>query len=532
MPESDDTAKKSISFNVTKKETHHPSDGYKKLFRRLRSQFKVTTNKDELTADTLAAADVHVFGGPKDPFEEYEVEDLKKYLDNGGRAIICFQDSGEKAHGSNFKNLLSDYGITVNDDSVMRSVYYKYLHPKEVFIEEGVLVPDFLRKKNSVVLSNRKSTIKKQDLLSDTVPISDDDQRLAMVYPYGVSLNIARPARPILSSGPVSFPMNRPIAAMWESETVGGDMNQRGRLLVLGSAEIFGDDWLDKEENSKVCDMLFSWLLNEAEFEMSSDRQDSELSDYHPVPHIESISTSIKPCLQDLDELPRDFTRLFDTVMMKFDTNLIPETLKCYNALGVPHEPLTLIPPQFECPLPKLNPATFPPAMREPMAPALDQFDLDEHFAKEDLRLAQLTNKCANGEDDLEYYIAESGEILGVMADLPFGHRSAKHILYHIFKQIVDFKKADGGKSSLNEIDSNMMDINQFGEANITTAYEYDGDNRGEVEATPVPIHIAHVDLAPMKMAGMGKVGNLAALDPNMRIGGRDIVEIEAKGHK
>ena len=78
---------------------------------------------------------------------EREVEDLKKYLDNGGRAILCFQDSGEKAHGNNFKNLLSDYGIVVNDDSVMRSVYYKYLHPKEVFIEEGVLVPDFIRKK-------------------------------------------------------------------------------------------------------------------------------------------------------------------------------------------------------------------------------------------------------------------------------------------------------------------------------------------------------------------------------------------------
>ena len=167
---------------------------------------------------------------------------------------------------------------------------------------------------------------------------SDDDNRLAMVYPYGVSLNVSRPARPILSSGPVSFPMNRPIAAMWESETVGSETGQRGRLLVLGSAEIFGDDWLDKEENAKVCDMLFSWLLNEAEFEMSSDRQDSELSDYHPVPHIESISTSIKPCLQDLDELPRDFTRLFDMTMMKFDTNLIPETLKTYDALGeYPH---------------------------------------------------------------------------------------------------------------------------------------------------------------------------------------------------
>ncbi len=29
------------------------------------------------------------------------------------------------------------------------------------------------------------------------------------------------------------------------------------------------------------------------------------------------------------------------------------------------------------------QPATFPPAMREPPPPALDQFDLDEHFAKE-----------------------------------------------------------------------------------------------------------------------------------------------------
>ena len=44
------------------------------------------------------------------------------------------------------------------------------------------------------------------------------------------------------------------------------------------------------------------------------------------------------------------------------------------------------------------------------------QFDLDEHFASERLRLAQLTNKCS--EDDLEYYVKESGEILGVTSQL------------------------------------------------------------------------------------------------------------------
>ena len=43
--------------------------------------------------------------------------------------------------------------------------------------------------------------------------------------------------------------------------------------MVLGSVEIFGDEWLDKEENAKLCDVLFSWLLNETDLDMTSDRQ-------------------------------------------------------------------------------------------------------------------------------------------------------------------------------------------------------------------------------------------------------------------
>lgn len=64
--------------------------------------------------------------------------------------------------------------------------------------------------------------------------------------------------------------------------------------------------------------------------------------------------------------------------------------------LDVKHEPLRLIPPQFETPLPPLQPAVFPPTFRELPPPALDQFDLDEQFASERIRLAQLTNKCTS----------------------------------------------------------------------------------------------------------------------------------------
>jgi len=44
--------------------------------------------------------------------------------------------------------------------------------------------------------------------------------------------------------------------------------------------------------------------------------------------------------------------------------------------LHLKHEQLSLIPPQFEVPLPPLQPAVFPPYMKDPTPPALELFDL------------------------------------------------------------------------------------------------------------------------------------------------------------
>lgn len=38
------------------------------------------------------------------------------------------------------------------------------------------------------------------------------------------------------------------------------------------------------------------------------------------------------------------------------------------------------------------------------------------------MRLAQLTNKCNNGDDDLDYFITEAGEILGVMNEISLSY--------------------------------------------------------------------------------------------------------------
>ena len=94
---------------------------------------------------------------------------------------------------------------------------------------------------------------------------------------------------------------------------------------------------------------------------------------YHHLPDCEALSERVKCCLQESEEVTKDFTTLFDETLFKFDTSLIPEAVALYDKLDVKHEPLSLIPPQFEHPLPPLNPAVFPPALRELPPPALDQ---------------------------------------------------------------------------------------------------------------------------------------------------------------
>jgi len=45
-------------------------------------------------------------------------------------------------------------------------------------------------------------------------------------------------------------------------------------------------------------------------------------------------------------------------------------------------------------------------------------------------------------DSDLEYFVRECGEILGVTSKLPQENKTGKHILEYIFAQIAEFKKS------------------------------------------------------------------------------------------
>lgn len=446
MPQAEPTQSDvTILFNHSKREVNSPASGFKKLHRKLRNTFKININKDEITPQTLRDATVVVFGCPREKFSVKEFDALKSYINSGGSVLLMVGEGGETKWGTNVNYFLEEFGIWVNSDAVVRSSYLKYMHPKEVLISSGIVNRELNRAAGKRIPGG--------SLLSGGAPRDKSailSNSIEFVFPYGATLNVVKPATPVLSTGFTSFPINRPVCAFYKHA-------KGGRIAVMGSHHIFEDNWLDKEENAKLQEVIFKWLIPATSFELNPiDAEDPEVSDYHCVPDIEQLADHWKGCLQETEEVPRDFLSLYDDSLFKFDTNLIPEAIDLYRTLGVKHDPLSLIPPQFESPLPPLRGAVFGAMQAEMGAPALELFDLDDHFASNRVRLANLANSCSSqAEADLDYFIREAGSVLGIQAPTTTTTTTqnnttqkqqqqpptAKQVLEVILKQIVRCKK-------------------------------------------------------------------------------------------
>lgn len=56
-------------------------------------------------------------------------------------------------------------------------------------------------------------------------------------------------------------------------------------------------------------------------------------------------------------------------------------------------------------------------------------------------KLGLYLTSYSGSNEDLEYYVRECGNILGITGKLAMKERSAKHVLEHVFAQLVEFKK-------------------------------------------------------------------------------------------
>ena len=86
-----------------------------------------------------------LLGGPRLPFTGHELQHIRYYVESGGSALIIMQEGGEGRIDTNINAFLEQVGISVNNDSVIRKHFYKYLHPKECFVGNGILNKDLVR---------------------------------------------------------------------------------------------------------------------------------------------------------------------------------------------------------------------------------------------------------------------------------------------------------------------------------------------------------------------------------------------------
>lgn len=363
-----------------------------------------------------------VFGCPRDKFSVSEFSVIRRYLEEGGRVVMMLGEGGEGKIRTNVNFLLEEFGIALNNDSVTRMAYYKFHHPKEALVANGVLNRELARAVGKV-----------NHTPSETMATTTQSS-LSFVYPFGGTLTVQKPAVSLLSSGSTSYPLSRPVAAYCSSK------NGRGRLLVIGSAHMFSDQYLDKEENGKLQEVLWQLMTSDDIILNTIDAEDPEISDYQFLPETGQSAGRVQNCLQESEEIPQDHSSLINHSLFRMDMSILPDSLQMYTDLGLKHETLTLIQPTFETPLPPLQPALFPPSLHEPVNPALDLFDLDEEFSSERTRVAQITNKCS--DEDLEYYVRQCGDIMGVSSRLPSDQQTAKHVLEYVLTQVTEFKKS------------------------------------------------------------------------------------------
>uniref|UniRef100_A0A0M3IR44 Intraflagellar transport protein 52 homolog n=1 Tax=Ascaris lumbricoides TaxID=6252 RepID=A0A0M3IR44_ASCLU len=368
--------------------------------------------------------------------EELEFEHIRRYLEGGGNLFVLTAEGGESAADTNINFLLEEFGIAWNDDAVIRTIFYKYFEPKEALISNGVL--------NRAISSAAGKTTRYND-------DENNAQALSFVYPFGSTLTVNRLSTAVLSTGSVCYPINRPVCAFHQMQEPGG------KVVVVGSVQMFCDQYVDKEENAKIWDVILKYLTEGLTLNQV-DSNEPDLADAHPIPDHIYLSEQIKVCLQEGDfetVQTGDFMKLFDTTLHTMDLSMWAKSIAAYDEVGLKHEPLTLIVPHFDVPLPPLEPAVsfcaslqlhirlhapvFPPNFRELPPPQLELFDLDEMFSSADVRLAQLANKCE--ESDLDYFVREAGEIFGITRNLPVNDRGPKRILEYVLYQVAEFKK-------------------------------------------------------------------------------------------
>ena len=454
---------------------HHTSKlSMKQLYNKLRNQYNITqlNNESSTLSDStkLLTYQSIILLCNQSPLNKKYSAALQQYIIHGGNLMLCLNTNDIESNIlSTYNTLINQFGVQINDTTtVINHIYHTvdtnhmYYSPKQAVIRDGILC-------------NTLNATSHNESNDDTlIPHTSSN---SLIYSHGCTLDIVTPSKqqelgvrvvPFVSTGTLAYPTNKSII------THTSNLGTPGSLIVCGTHLLFDDtvfiDDNNKNNHINICINIIQHLYN---INQQYDIQ-STLSPDHAIyqpgyTHLHDtgkLSNELRYCIQDNDDINlNELHTLFDHKLHYYTTDTIPEAVKLYNELHVPHELLTLIIPEFTVPLPELQPAVYDPSLIELDGPELELYDLDTEYAATDIRLNQLTNKCTL-DHDVDYYIREASEICGISQQIrnnmnnttsatttttnstaPIG---SNQILSFMLHQLIQWKQSDAGQPHYN----------------------------------------------------------------------------------
>ncbi|HEX4165849.1 MAG TPA: GldG family protein [Bryobacteraceae bacterium] len=235
------------------------------------SQFKTMIERDNYQAQSVTLLDktavpsdcnVLVIAGPSTDYTANEVTALKKYVENGGRAMILLDpplDFGKEhvAENAGLVNLLQSWGITEDKDLVLEQ------NPMGQLFGFGPEIPIISSYESQPIVSDLKNSftgfpvarslqVKNTDKVNNEKLFSTSDHAIATSK---LSSNEVNPSDPSNKKGPFLLG----VAGTYNT----GKPNASGRIVVIGSSGFLNNGMIGFQSNRDLALNAINWLSSD-----------------------------------------------------------------------------------------------------------------------------------------------------------------------------------------------------------------------------------------------------------------------------
>lgn len=227
--------------------------GYQKFLSALQENYVLVTNLDFM-GNTGVPMDCNllIIAGPTEPLQPTELDQVDRYLREGGRMLIMF-NAASQGHPTGLENILQKWGVGVADDIAQ--------DPDHTISQRDVVVDQFRQHPVVAALSQVQLQLYLPRPIIKLTPANPSANAPQVDELFGTSPNAT------LLGNPSEPPHQYPLAVAVEQKPVAGAPTPRGntRIIVIGDSVFFGNYYIEggtAGANRDFLDACINWLCD------------------------------------------------------------------------------------------------------------------------------------------------------------------------------------------------------------------------------------------------------------------------------